>query len=99
MKGLGGVEAAGPAEKVKVVRCMSRDAQPTHTNELGRADATPSKQSEAKAALFSMYSHAKHRQLLIKAGQVGYLPASQLPCPSLLLSELRYPRVAANLKR
>ena len=59
----------------------------------------PSKQSEAKAALFSMYSHAKHRQLLIKAGQVGYLPASQLPCPSLLLSELRYPRVAANLKR
>ena len=67
--------------------------------ELGKADSHPSKQSEAKAALFSMYSHAKHRQLLIKAGQVGYLPASQLPCPSLLLSELSYPRVAANLKR
>ena len=69
--------------------------------ELGKAASHPSKQSEAKAALFSMYSHAKHRQLLIKAGQVGYLPASQLPmpCPSLLLSELSYPRVAANLKR
>ena len=73
----------GPERSGKVARYMSHDAQPTHTNELGRADATPSKQSEAKAALFSMYSHAKHRQLLIKAGQVGYLPASQLPCPSL----------------
>ena len=51
--------------------------------ELGKADSHPSKQSEAKAALLSMYSHAKHGPLLIKAGQVGYLPASQLPCPSL----------------
>ena len=34
-----------------------------------------------------MYSHAKHGQLLIKAGQVGYLRASQLPCPSLMSFE------------
>ena len=39
----------------------------------------PPKQSEAKAAL-SMYSQAKHGPLLIKAGQVGYMRASQLPC-------------------
>ena len=72
----------------------------SHKQAAGRADATlPSKQSEAKAAL-SMYSQAKHGPLLIKAGQVGYMRASQLTAVSLpLLSELSYPRVAANLKR
>ena len=36
----------------------------------------PLKAQEAKAARSSMYNHAKHRQVLIKAGQVDHDPAS-----------------------
>ena len=82
------------------MRRTRRGAQPTHTNKLGKADATlPSRARQRQRS--SMYSQAKHGQLLIKAGQVGYLVhASQPTAVSLpLLSELRYPRVAANLKR
>ena len=53
-----------------------------HTKAWRRSDATfPSARGKGSALLY--VQSCKTRTGSIKAGQVGYLSASQLPCPSL----------------
>ena len=78
----------------------TRAGRAGHTKAWRRSDATfPSARGKGSALLY--VQSCKTRTGSIKAGQVGYLSrVSQPTAVSLpLLSELRYPRVAANLKR